>query len=123
MGRAFGEKLEEGHGPGFPLPQEKGVHEGGQGLGVEEGGHPAGQHQGVPRPPVGGSQGNPGAGQNLQHVWVVGLKGDGKGHRGEIGKGPLGLQGKDRGTGAPVLLPLLGGGQEGPLAHQAGGRY
>ena len=56
---ALGQKLEEGHRPGLAFPQEEGVHEGSQGLGVEEGGHPAGQDQGVAGAAVRGLRGMP----------------------------------------------------------------
>ena len=98
-GTVFSQKQKERHRPGLAFAQEKGVHEGSQGLGVEEGGHPAGQDQGVIGAAVGGPPGDAGAGQDLQDVGVVGLKGDGKGQRGEILKGPLGLQASGWGCG------------------------
>ena len=118
---ALRQKLEEGHRPGLALAQEEGVHKRRQGLGVEESGHAAGQHQGVAGAALRGQQGNPGALQDLQDVRVVGLKGDGKGHRGEILQRPLGLQAQDGGAGAPVFLPILGTGEKSPFAVQAGG--
>ena len=117
----FGQKLKEGDRPGLPLPQKKGVHKGGQGLGVQEGGHPAGQDQGVSGAARRGQQRNPGPLQDLQDIRVIGLKGDGEGQGGEVRQGPLRLQGEDGGAGALVLPPILRAGEKGALAVEAYG--
>ena len=56
--------------------------------------------------PVGGQQRDMGQLQNFQDVEIIRFKGQGEGHGGKVGEGPLGLQGKQGRPGAPVFLEL-----------------